>query len=152
MDSCSVTGYGATVGSHTMTATALDRAGNDATATRSYSVLAWTMKGFYSPVDMNGIWNTVKGGSTVPLKWEMFAGSTELTDTSLVSLDAKQIGCTGGSGEDAVELTATGGTILRYEGGQFIYNWQTPKKPGTCYRVTMAAADGSTLVALFKLK
>jgi hypothetical protein len=154
MDACAVAGYGASVGSHTMTATAGDRAGNDATATRSYTVLAWTTKGFYSPVDMNGVWNTVKGGSTVPLKWEMFAGSTELTDTSLVSLDAKQVSCSAGAGEDAVELTATGGTTLRYDttGGQFIYNWQTPKKAGTCYRVTMAAADGSTLVALFKLK
>ncbi len=40
------------------------------------------MKGFYAPVDVNGVLNTVKGGSTVPLKFEVFAGSTELTDTS----------------------------------------------------------------------
>ncbi|MEX2556896.1 MAG: PxKF domain-containing protein [Actinomycetota bacterium] len=154
LDSCVVTGHATSVGSHTMTATATDRAGNDATATSSYSVLAWTLRGFYSPVDMNGVWNTVKNGSTVPLKWEMFAGSTELTDTSLVSLDARQVPCAGAGTEDAVELTATGGTSLRYDatGGQFIYNWQTPKKAGTCYRVTMAATDGSTLVALFKLK
>ncbi|MGH2785923.1 MAG: PxKF domain-containing protein, partial [Actinomycetota bacterium] len=152
--SCGVTGYSAAVGSHTMTATALDVAGNDAMAQRSYNVLAWTLRGFYQPVDMNGVWNTVKNGSTVPLKWEMFAGITELTDTSLVALDAKQLSCSGGIGEDAVELTATGATSLRYDetGGQFIYNWQTPKKPGTCYRVTMTADDGSTLSALFKLK
>ena len=154
LDICTVTGYGTGVGSHTMTATAFDRAGNDATATRSYSVLAWTLRGFYAPVDMNGVWNTVKGGSTVPLKWEMFAGSTELTDTSLVGLSAHLVSCGATTAEDAVEVTATGGTSLRYDtsGGQFIYNWQTPKKPGTCYRVTMTAADGSSLSALFKLK
>ena len=37
------------------------------------------MSGYYQPVDMNGVWNTVKGGSTVPLKFELFAGTTELT-------------------------------------------------------------------------
>ena len=31
---------------------------------------------------MNGVVNTVKGGSTVPLKFEVFAGTTELTDTA----------------------------------------------------------------------
>ena len=53
-----------------MTATADDVAGNETTATRSYTVLAWTLTGFYQPVDMNNVVNTVKGGSTVPLKFE----------------------------------------------------------------------------------
>ena len=38
----------------------------------SYTVLAASAKGFYQPVDMNGVYNTVKGGSTVPLKFELF--------------------------------------------------------------------------------
>ena len=58
-----------------MTATATDNAGRTATATRSYTVNAWTTKGFYQPVDMDGVYNTVKGGSTVPLKFELFAGT-----------------------------------------------------------------------------
>jgi hypothetical protein len=51
-------------------------------------------------------------------------------------------------------MVTTGGTSLRYDstGGQFIYNWQTPKKPNTCYNVTMTATDGSTLTAYFKLR
>jgi hypothetical protein len=55
---------------------------------------------------------------------------------------------------DDIETTATGGTTLRYDpvAGQFIYNWQTPKTPGVCLRVTMTTQDGSTLVAYFKLK
>jgi hypothetical protein len=33
-----------------------------------------TLKGFYAPVDMgNSVVNTAKGGSTVPLKFEVFA-------------------------------------------------------------------------------
>jgi hypothetical protein len=51
-------------------------------------------------------------------------------------------------------LTTTGGTALRYDtsGGQFIQNWQTPKKPGACYTVTMTTIDGGSISADFQLK
>jgi hypothetical protein len=91
----------------------------------------------------------------VPLKFEIFAGSTELTDMADVkSLAASQITCDATASLDDIEVTATGGTSLRYDptAGQFIYNWQTPKKAGYCYRVTMTSQDGSSLAALFKLK
>jgi hypothetical protein len=152
---CNVTGYSAAVGAHTMTASATDGAGNTATSTRSYTVLAWTLKGFYQPVDMNGVYNTVKGGSTVPLKFEVFAGPTELTDVSVVkSFVQTKIACNNTSPVDEIEVVSTGGTSLRYDttGGQFIQNWKTPTGAGTCYRVTMTTQDGSSLVALFKLK
>jgi hypothetical protein len=55
---------------------------------------------------------------------------------------------------DDIESTTTGGTSLRYDAtaGQFVQNWQTTGKAGTCYRVTMTTLDGSSLVAYFKLK
>jgi hypothetical protein len=155
-DGCVVTGYVTTVGSHTMTATAKDEAGNTYSEQRSYTVLAWTLNGFFQPVDMgSAVWNAVKGGSTVPLKFRVFAGSTELTDTSVVTLlKAAQVVCSGGAEDLVEELAPTGGTSLRYDptGRQFVYNWQTPKLPAKCYRVTVGTADGSTLVAGFKLK
>jgi hypothetical protein len=46
-------------------------------------VRAWRLSGFYQPVDMGGVTNTVKGGSTVPLKFEVFAAN-ELTDVGAV--------------------------------------------------------------------
>ena len=101
------------------------------------------------------VWNTVKGGSTVPLKFELFAGS-ELTDPANVkSLQSTKVSCSSGAGiEDAIETTATGGTSLRYDstGGQFIYNWKTPTGAGTCHKVTVTAQDGSTISAYFKMK
>ncbi|UVJ39277.1 PxKF domain-containing protein [Arthrobacter sp. CJ23] len=150
---CVVTGYSTQVGTHTLTATAMDNAGRTATAQQSYTVMAWTLKGFYQPIDMGGVLNTVKGGSTVPAKFEVFAGATELTDTSLVSLNAAKIKCTLEFLDD-IELTASGNTSLRYDatGGQFIYNWKTPATPGSCYKLTMTAADGSSISANFKLK
>ena len=154
-DDCVVNGYSNAVGFHTLTATAHDKAGNTKVETRSYTVLAWTLKGFYQPVDMNGIFNTVKNGATVPLKFEIFAGQTELTDTAdVMSLKSGAIACDATAPTDEVEATATGQTVLRYDttAGQFVYNWQTPKTAGKCYRVTMTTLDGSSLSAYFKLK
>ena len=154
---CEVKGYATTVGPQTLTFTATDNAGNTATQIIKYTVLPWQIKGFYQPVDMNGVQNTVKGGSTVPLKFEVFKGTTELTDVSVIKtpLTAKKVSCTTGT-EDAIEtLSPTGGTVLRYDAtaGQFVYNWQTPKQVGACYDVTVGTQDGSaTEVARFKLK
>jgi hypothetical protein len=146
-------------GTTTVNCSATDAAGN--TATGSFTITVhYSVNGFYQPVDMTPagsptVWNTVKNGSTVPLKFEVFAGSTELTDIAIVNQPLKATGVTCDSGTaDDIELTATGGTSLRYDttGGQFIYNWQTPKKAGSCYLVTVSMTDGSSLSAYFKLK
>jgi hypothetical protein len=153
-EDCTVTGYYVTVGTHTLTAAGYDKAGNETRVERQYTVKAWTLSGFYQPVDMGGVWNIVKSGSTVPLKFEVHAAN-ELTDVSAVDRFAvARISCLGASGEDAIEMVTTGGTSLRYDstGGQFIQNWQTPKAAGTCYLVTMWTDDGSSLAANFKLK
>lgn len=151
---CVVSGYSTAVGNHTLSATATDKAGNTTTITQNYAVLAWTLTGFYQPVDMGGILNTVKAGSTVPAKFEVFAGTTEITDPSLMSFSMAKIACSLTALTDAIETTATGSTSLRYDttGGQFIYNWKTPSGAGTCYQLTMTAKDGSTISANFKLK
>ncbi|MHA6668504.1 PxKF domain-containing protein [Homoserinimonas sp. A447] len=154
--SCLVTGGGTTVGAHSYVATATDNAGNTNIATLGYTVLAWTPIGFYSPVDMGSVWNTVKGGSTVPLKFEVFVGTTELTNTSAVdTFRATPVVCPGAAAaSDAIEFLTTGGTSLRYDAtaGQFIQNWATPKKPGACFVVTMTTDDASSISANFILK
>ena len=153
---CVVTGYSTTVGPHTVTATATDNAGRMTQVARTYTVNPWTLKGFYAPVDMGGVWNSVKGGATVPLKFEVFSGATELTDVAASQgFTVKGVACPGTlAATDDIELTTTGGTTLRYDSvaGQFIQNWQTPKKPGSCYSVTMTSVDGSSNSANFKLK
>lgn len=145
------------VGSHTWTATAVDNAGNTSRQSITYTVLAWTDSGFYNPVNMGGTLNTVKAGSTVPLKFNVYMGSTELTDTSVVkSFTSRQLSCsTLSTGiTDPIEVTTTGGTSLRYDstGRQFVQNWKTPGAAGSCYQVTMTTQDGSALQANFKLK
>jgi hypothetical protein len=54
---------------------------------------------------------------------------------------------------DEIETLATGGTSLRYDTtvGQFLYNWNTPKRTG-CLRLTLTTQDDSSLVAYFRLR
>ena len=107
---------------------------------------------------MNGVYNKVKAGSTVPLKFEVFAGPTELTTTAAVQkFSALQTTCDADAATSDMEIANTGGTSLRYDAtaGQFIYNWTTPKgasQVGKCYTLTMTAADSSSITAYFKLK
>jgi hypothetical protein len=150
---CTVRGYGTAVGTHVIDVEATDRAGNTRTVSRTYHVLAWTGSGFYQPVDMGGVLNKVKGGSTVPLKFELFAGSTELTDIAATkSFKYGPITCSASAPVDAIEVVTTGGTSLRYDstGGQFVQNWKIPTATG-CYSATMTAQDGTTIWAKFQV-
>jgi hypothetical protein len=111
--------------------------------------------GFYSPVSqVAGFVNTAKGGSTVPLKFNVFVNGVEKTDTGGLDFSVSSVACSASAPEDAVDFTTTAATILRYDadGGYFIQNWKTPKTPG-CYVVRMTtAADGLSISALFKIK
>ena len=90
----------------------------------------------------------------VPLKFEIFAGG-ELTGISYVSpLYATKSPRNSTNPTNEIEATATGGTTLRYDttGGQFIHNWQTPKEPGACFKVSVKTVDGGALTPYFKLR
>ncbi|MEU7866403.1 PxKF domain-containing protein [Dactylosporangium sp. NPDC049140] len=150
---CIVTGYSTGVGLHTLTATATDAAGNVGTSQQTYTVLPWTVRGFYRPAEMDGVVNTVKGGSTVPMKFQVYSGTTELTDPAVVTMSVQQVTCAADARTAEIETLGTGDTTLQYADGQFQYNWKTPATmPGACYAVTATAQDGSGTTALFKLR
>jgi len=164
-EECTVSGYSSEVSEkHTLlTSEEEDIAGNKTEPKQlSYQVLPWTPKGFYSPVNMldsnnKPVVNTGKAGSTVPIKFEVFKGDKELTDTNSVKgFSAVATRCEPGLTTDNIELTGTGNTALRYDAtdGQFVYNWKTPpNSAGTCIELTMTTSDDvSSLSALFKLK
>jgi hypothetical protein len=116
--------------------------------------------GFFSPVDMTvgaqRVYNLVKGGSTVPLKFRVFTGANPVTTTAGMSIGWNSVTCVSGEvDETVIPATATGGTGLRYDagGGQFIFNWSVPSSPNKCYQITVQLSDGTTLTnAYFKTK
>lgn len=157
--SCTVDGFSTAVGTHSLSASATDNAGNvgsTGTSPSTYTVKAWTLNGFYRPVDMGAIVNTVKAGSTVPLKFNIYAAEEIKEPAAVKGFTALSLSCANLADlpTDAIETVATGATILRYDttGGQFVYNWQTSKATNTCWKVTMTTQDGSKISANFKLK
>ena len=137
------------------------------------SIGAWSATGFYDPVGLssslfvaapgaaptagaNTVWNTVKGGQTVPLKFNLYTsqGGAERRSTSDISgFDAVKLAACTGDSTDAIDFVTTGNTSLRYDttGMQFIQNWKTPATPATCYRVDVKFLDGSAIYAFFKM-
>ena len=164
---CAVTGYDKAVGEHLLTATAVASDGVTTTIeTRTYTVTAWKLTGFFKPVKMNKV-NKVKAGSTVPLKFKVYRGSKKASSTGVVvSLTAQRYDCTtlATMGAPVPVAKSHKGYRLKYRNGAFHQNWKTPKLPKpvkvkgkktvvpACYVVTLTTQDGSSLTANFRLK
>jgi hypothetical protein len=153
--SCQVSGYSNLVGSHVVTGQAIDSAGNRASIGLSYTVLPWTLRGFANPISMTAL-NVVKAGSSVNLKFEIFAGATKLTGLDAVSMLLQTPAACGTSaplGRPALAPSAKGST-LRYDtsSGQYVVKWDVPSSPGSCFVVSVVAADGSSLAATFQVR
>jgi hypothetical protein len=111
--------------------------------------------GFYAPVSPEaGFMNTVKGGSTVPLKFNVYVNGVEKTDVAGLRFSVASVSCTPAE-EDPVDAVTTGNTSLRYdaEAGHFVQNWKTPRTAGACFVVRITTeADGLSIGAFFKTK
>jgi hypothetical protein len=109
---------------------------------------------FLQPIDGGGVWNTVKGNATVPVKFRVFYGTTEIIDPAVVRpITVTQVACPTDAVYDAIEeLSTTSTTEIRYSDGSFIANWKVPKVKNTCQRLTVTTTAGTSLSALFKLR
>ncbi len=107
-----------------------------------------TLSGFGQPVQAGTV-NTVKAGSAVPVKFEVFSHGTELVDPAVVTVTTTEVACDGsGSGEPA---TVSDGAVT-YVDGHFQLDWKTPRSPGSCYEVAATTADGTSITAQFRLR
>jgi hypothetical protein len=114
--------------------------------------VVYDFDGFFRPVDMGNVVNSVKAGSAVPIKFSLngdqgldilAAGSPTLTFTA----------CATGTTVDVVEETVTaGGSSLSYDAAadQYVYVWKTLKTwAGKCGTFGLKLDDGTTHTALF---
>jgi hypothetical protein len=111
--------------------------------------------GFRAPVDNPPTVNTGRAGRTYPVKFQIRdqngAVVTSLAAVSSITYKPVRCGAFSGDPADALETEATGGTSLRFEGDQFVYNWKTPTTAG-CYELFVTLADGGVHRANFSLK
>jgi len=154
------------VGPTTVTCTATDAHGN--TATRTFKVevgYAWSQ--FLQPIDAapnnsNGkdstviagtVFNKVKAGSAIPVKFTL-GGDQGLSIFAVGSPSAAPVSCAGSGIYDTIEETSTATTSgLKYDAtaGQYNYTWKTVTSwAGTCQRLTVKLADGSSHYAFFQ--
>ena len=154
---CSPTGGGVFApGTTTVSCSASD--GNGNTTAGSFTVtVTFGWNGFFAPVDNNGVYNVIKAGQSVPLKWNVPNGSGGwIGSLSVVrSVTQTKVTCQTAAPADEIEAPTSGATELRYDttANQFVYNWQSPKVgAGTCYRLGVTLTDGSSRTALFRTK
>jgi hypothetical protein len=149
---CSVTYTPGVVGAATITATYAgdtDHVGSNGNTSLS-TIYSWT--GFFQPVDNLPTINSVKAGSAVPVKFSL-GGNQGLGIVAAGYPTSNVADCAATATDDPVEQTVTAGSSsLTYDASanQYVYVWKTDKAwAGTCRRLTVTLAGGSTREALF---
>ncbi|MCS7295278.1 MAG: PxKF domain-containing protein [Dehalococcoidia bacterium] len=132
-----------------------DNAGNaSAPVSCTYQVAPqWQWRGFFPPVDNPPVWNVVKAGSAVPIKFSLggYYGMDILNGAPRVQF----VPCSPGPSDviSEAEASTAGNSGLQYDAtsGQYIYVWKTEKSWGNrCARLVVTLRDGTSREALFR--
>jgi len=137
----------------------------DAAATMNYNPATKTVYinvnyifvGFLQPIDNLPTLNSVKAGQTIPVKWQLkdAAGNliSDLGSLAQNGLTSGSVACGSAPVDVVEELSAPGSTVFRFDGTQFIYNWQTSKSwAGGCRTLQVRLSDGTSYYAQFTFK
>lgn len=117
--------------------------------------VSYISPGFTAPVVNAPAQNIGNAGRIYPLKWSLsYADGSPVSALSAVaSVSYKGVPCSdlGTTGGTLLAAASTGSSGLRFDGSQFVYNWQTPSTPG-CYQLSVTFDSNQTLTAFFSLK
>ena len=117
--------------------------------------LTYAFDGFHAPIDNGGVLNTVKAGSSVPVKFSL-GGDRGLSIFAAGSPTAHRVDCGTSASLDEVEETVSpGSSVLAYDAltDRYQYVWKTDAAwAGTCRRLVVETADGGVHRASFKLR
>lgn len=117
--------------------------------------IRYDFTGFFQPVDNAPTFNSVKGGSSVPVKFSL--GGFQGLDIVLSGYPlSQQVACDSSATLGDIEQTVNpGGSSLSYDSGndQYNYVWKTKKAwAGTCRELVVTLKDGSIHTANFRFK
>jgi hypothetical protein len=139
-----------TVGFHTFEVNAQDYAGNQSSASVEYQVI-WPFSGFKPPISNPPSVNEVAAAATVPVRFDL-GGNRGLDILEPGYPKSQRVNCTTLAPQGAMESTiAAVGGGLRYEDGNYQYDWKTERNwRGTCREFVLGLIDGSERTALFR--
>lgn len=144
----------AMIGQKTFAVEAVDRAGNVASESHTYSVI-YDFGGFFSPVDNPDLLNRVQAGSAVPVKFSL-SGDQSLDVFAEGYPRSQHIECDSTAPVDNIERTVTAGDSgLYYDASldQYTYVWKSARAwSGTCRQLVMKLNDGTVHRANFKFR
>jgi PKD domain len=132
-----------------------DSGGLSDTRCTTITVVGYSFGGFQPPIDNPPTVNTGKAGRTYPIKWQLRDANGSLVSSldAIAEIAAKTTPCSAFTNDptDAIEVSATGGTSLRYDAAanQYVYNWATGA--AGCYTLFLKLASGQVFAAYFKL-
>ena len=132
------------VGPHTFSVTATDRAGRTSTLTHTYSVV-FAFSGLTAPAGKS----RGQAGSAVPI-WFSLGGVSDLS--AIQELTSLAVSCDTGEALSSPSAIAMNGRAS-YEDGRFHLVWKTDKSwAGTCRRLRVTLSDGTTHIATFSFR
>jgi hypothetical protein len=143
------------VGTTTVIATATDAAGNTSTSCSFNVTVLYNFFGFFAPVDNPPIFNEMKAGQAVPVKFSL-SGNKGLNIFAAQSPSSVQIACDNAATILPVEETVNAGfSTLSYDAtsDRYDYVWKTDGGwKNTCRQLNVILNDGTTHSAKFKFK
>ncbi len=140
-------------GSNTFVLQAADVAGNTVSKTVVFSVL-YNFTGFLPPILSDGT-GVFKLGRTAPVKFKLLSAGGAAVSTAIAELTVQMVsgGVPVGTPIDATAAgSADSGNLFRYDGIQYIYNFDTtPLSMGT-WQIQVKLDDGTVHTVLFGTK
>jgi PKD domain/Thrombospondin type 3 repeat len=146
------------IGTKSVTFTAVDNVGHSNTMSCNYNVV-YNFNGFFSPVNspghITGVFNSMKAGQAVPLKFSL-GGNQGLGIIASGYPKWIAISCNTADALDPIsdgETVTAGQSSLSYDaaGDQYVYVWKTDKAwAGSCKRLQLKLVDNQTYTADFK--
>lgn len=146
-------------GSTVVTCSSTDSRGNESTGSFEVTV-AYGWLGFAQPINDTGHTQTdhsvFKAGSTVPVKFSLYAGGTATRAATAPVWVTPQAGAPTTAPVDETVYTMPGstGTTFTYDGaGRYQYNWATTKSmAGKYWRIGVRLDDGTTKYVVIALR
>ena len=146
------------VGPKTATAaegTSRDDVANDSPPVSCGYSVVFDFRGFFTPVDNNGILNVANSGQAIPLKWELRDHlGNPVTTLSSVKVTVEHLSCGLETTTDAVEEYAAGASGLQNHGnGAYQFNWKTPTGYAkSCKTMKLDLGEGTPRTASFQFR